>query len=959
MPRNYQPADQGGGFQGSQQPLGYDPVRAFDNSRVHKQRADEQIQNVQTLARGAGRQAQMDMATLQADQAAKSANMATLKGLLSLSSTAMAGYQEIQKTKAEIERGNAALTDVGFFEEPVAPTPQEQVGFAQEHTAVAAEAAGTAKVAEEYQQTGTLNGASISHALRENTAYKMLEGINGNAYSAMSNHGIYLAEAIKSIDPALLKSPADVQIILRQLNRQFWVNTGMLNAPRELQLRLADTMRGNTGNQLVTTVTTTIKAEQSNNLQMALGFVSSLTDNPKVPLEEVWAKASERYFSGNLGITSRGAANVAALEDVLQNLAENGDTTRINDLRDVPQVPGQAGTELQNNYDHIFDKYERASRKGAIDNYNLGAAEKDIQRKDVINGYFEDPSPEKLPETIRALRALGTPEAMADAERLSANGLSYDPQKKFELMELQQKGFEIPEDTLKQLLTDGTISAAEYKQFSKSGPEKASLKAVDDYMTAASAGLKSAMQGKLGPQDLTPEVRAELTIRHQMMVEDIRRSVAAEVKAKPALANDSIELGRLVEDKAKFFMSQPHYTLTTDAQKGTYFAGEISTDKRLARITVSPGVQDFTKYNPEQVFGKAMKVPRSEMDPTKDRFLTLAELNNDVKRILEEKNPSNRSRLFAKHLGLSSTAFVAGQLGVYNLPSLATLRQGDDSMTSLTGLTGDIPTAQAAMRAFKEMNFPTKGAAYLAGGLQQESSLDGMRSWDDKGARAGGIVSWRAGRLQAVERHFNRPIEQITEREQLKYMVDEMKRYKMPNGQTVHSVFMNPNATKGELERASYQFWGYGEVGERFNYAEQLLNGSFRSAPGVSRRSSVRGTQSDYVGSNAVVATGHRDQNQRPIKFSGQAASIWKQMLSDGMPFSPGDVTSSHRTEDDYIRIKKQGNKPAANSYHNHGEAIDAHGATGAWIRKHGHKYGWVANDYKGSHGGHYEFRSK
>ena len=40
-----------------------------------------------------------------------------------------------------------------------------------------------------------------------------------------------------------------------------------------------------------------------------------------------------------------------------------------------------------------------------------------------------------------------------------------------------------------------------------------------------------------------------------------------------------------------------------------------------------------------------------------------------------------------------------------------------------------------------------------------------------------------------------------------------------------------------------------------------------------------------------------------------------------------------------------------------HGIAMDIHGQSNAWIRQHGAKYGWIANDYPGSHGGHFEFK--
>jgi hypothetical protein len=771
----------------------------------------------------------MDMATLQADQASKTANAATLRGLLALSGTAMAGYQEIQKVKEQRANEDAILESIGYGEEPVAPTPQEKVGFAQQQTAVVAEAAGTAKVADEYKQTGTLNGASVAHALQQNTAYQLLTGIDGNGYTAAANHGIFLAEALRNLPPeATPKSAADAQVLLRELNRQFLRGSGMAGAPREQLLRLAQTMQGNTQNTLISLVNSTIKTEQTNNLTTTQGFVSALTDSDASP-EEVWAKASERYAFGNVGFTGHSAAsNVAALEDVLQNFAETGDTAKINAMRQVLQVPGQAGTELGKKYDHIFDKYEVAARKGAIENYNLTQSEKAVELKKSLEFFYNDPTPANRQKAVAILREIGTEDSLKEAERLSANGMGYDPQKKFELMELQQQGIEIPEDTLKQLLKDGTISDAEYKQFSKSGPEKASLKVVDDYMNGASSGLKTAMQGKAGPQDLTPEVKAELTIRHQMMVEDIRRSVAAEVKANPALANDPIELGRLVENKAKWFMSQPHYRLEADATKGYHFAGEIATDKRLARITVSPGIQDFTKYTPEQVFGPALKFPRSEMDATKDRFLTQAELKADVKLVLDGKNPSNRSRLYAKHLGLSSTAFIGGQLGVYGLPSLGTLRQGPDAMKLLNGL-HDIKSAPEGMKVLRSMGFPSKGAAYLAGNIQQESGWNGLRRWGEvagDGSDAnGGLISWMddAGRnhyrLRQAERHFGKTIDKVPESDQLAYMVSEMKK----RNPSAYRVFMNPNATEGELQRASYAYWGYGHEGARFTYARNLL----------------------------------------------------------------------------------------------------------------------------------------
>ena len=112
-----------------------------------------------------------------------------------------------------------------------------------------------------------------------------------------------------------------------------------------------------------------------------------------------------------------------------------------------------------------------------------------------------------------------------------------------------------------------------------------------------------------------------------------------------------------------------------------------------------------------------------------------------------------------------------------------------------------------------------------------------------------------------------------------------------------------------------------------------------------------------YVGASNVVDTGYQDYKGRPVMLAPPAASAFKQMVSDGMPYNPADVANVYRDKSEYNRLKSQGYSPASNSFHNHGEAADIHGAMNTWIRKNGAKYGWKANDYSGSHGGHFEYK--
>jgi hypothetical protein len=103
---------------------------------------------------------------------------------------------------------------------------------------------------------------------------------------------------------------------------------------------------------------------------------------------------------------------------------------------------------------------------------------------------------------------------------------------------------------------------------------------------------------------------------------------------------------------------------------------------------------------------------------------------------------------------------------------------------------------------------------------------------------------------------------------------------------------------------------------------------------------------------------GGNDQQGRPVVFSKEGAeAFYKMMIDSNGVVKPSDVTSSKRTRAYQEEMKKKGYKPAAASLHLSGIAMDIHGESNAWIKKHGHKYGWAELKYAGSHGGHFEFK--
>jgi rare lipoprotein A (peptidoglycan hydrolase) len=114
----------------------------------------------------------------------------------------------------------------------------------------------------------------------------------------------------------------------------------------------------------------------------------------------------------------------------------------------------------------------------------------------------------------------------------------------------------------------------------------------------------------------------------------------------------------------------------------------------------------------------------------------------------------------------------------------------------------------------------------------------------------------------------------------------------------------------------------------------------------------IRGSSGDSGAGYTI--SGMKDEKGRPPVFTKQGANAFAAMVRDsGGQVKASDIASSQRTP-----AKNRAERGAEGSLHLGGNAMDIHGTSIAWIRKNGARYGWVVNDYPGSHGGHVEFRS-
>lgn len=788
----------------------------------------------------------LEMSELQARGRVENARMSAIKtginGLLSFGNSVldysgkMAKVREKEAEEAkQLALENAELDAAGLggtfgSEMPVS----EDLLDASANTDLIATSESTAinNATEDLAQSAKAGDQWAATQLRQSTTWKQLEPLRGQGYAAAAGYPAAISQAKAE---GLIRPGAQGLVDAQRFTREYAKMTGIMGAPRELQLKFARMAAGANQNMVTAATNENIKEIKAANEATWAGNVSNIADTATTAnVGQAFEAAHQELIHGNMGFngTNSRGATVKALNEVVANLVEDGKTAEIQALRSHVYNPS-TGRTLGQDFDNILDKGVRASRSQAVTEFNLQAREQTIEMKESIQFFTDNPTPENRAQAIERLRGIGTAEALAEASRLAEKGMTYDPQKKFELLEMQQKG-PIDQSMLKDLATKGIISPEEYKQFATTGPEEQAKKTVSAYTKSISAGMKQAMMGKATTSDLTPETKAELTVRHQAFVAELNDLVAAEVALNPSIANDKTELSRIVEAKSQYLLQQPQYKLEQQPGKGYFFAGSMDPDRRLARITVAPGVQDFSQFKPEEMFG-TLNFPKSEMSATKDRFLTLDQLKADVKAITSGGKASNRTRLIAKNLGLSSRALVESQLRVNSMPSISFMESQKKAPqpTSATP-TGDL-NAASGMKALQSMGVPTKGAAYLAGNIQQESAWHGTREWGgvhnpttgtmDGTNRNGGLVSWASwsndsARLGRIERHFGRNISQISEGDQLKYMLREM-RTSYPQA---YAVFMNPNASDASLRRASYQYWGFGHEGARYQYANQLLS---------------------------------------------------------------------------------------------------------------------------------------
>ena len=139
------------------------------------------------------------------------------------------------------------------------------------------------------------------------------------------------------------------------------------------------------------------------------------------------------------------------------------------------------------------------------------------------------------------------------------------------------------------------------------------------------------------------------------------------------------------------------------------------------------------------------------------------------------------------------------------------------------GMAKDQFTPYQGAQWFMREGYSVRGASYLSGNIETESNwIPNRPPWNDVGKPAGGLPSWRAERLEALQEFYGRPVQYISTEDQLKYMVHELTTN--PYYKEADRIFRMENPTQRQLIRASKIFWGYGVEGDRYTNAERIYD---------------------------------------------------------------------------------------------------------------------------------------
>ena len=575
-------------------------------------------------------------------------------------------------------------------------------------------------------------------------------------------------------------------------------------------------------------------------------------------------------------VYSQGQINKELAGALLESAVLSNDGDMLNEIGDI-QIANQPGTELRYTYSKMFRQAEKAVEAGLDRKEREEAAQRALQGIALIRaeGLSVDERLDMTQDLYDELMSLGTEAGLKQAKSIyeQRKYLQYgfdSEETKDELLEEIENGGSFSDDFIDQTnMTDEDKKAVKTAQALPKLVEGSSVKAEVESLQKqfkddlySRAGQRDSKTGEfIVPRNGAVLNKGQVDGLVELFDQDLetyaRRLLQSTRGMDPAKQADLVrrELRQYVQGettgKGKYAIDDVDASIKGDEDKvnkrGTGFATTTSPkgDEQLERLKrlVDPSVRPNTAINysysqgndaddpfKQQMFWNNPAVQLSQALPMDvqarynqttnyDQLIAPAQFTQIYAQAVEQGSiPSGMAR-WAQQLGLTEKQLFERELKAhgkepieYKVPE------------------GEMTPVQGARYLMTTHDVPGRGAAWLSGNIKQESSWIANRTaWNDVGAPAGGLVSWRAERLAAIESFYGRKIENITTKEQLDYMIVELRSGAYPTAERVFLDTTNP--TERDLILASKEFWNWDDrpgpndaTGQRFEFAEQIEN---------------------------------------------------------------------------------------------------------------------------------------
>ena len=576
-------------------------------------------------------------------------------------------------------------------------------------------------------------------------------------------------------------------------------------------------------------------------------------------------------------IYSQGQINRELGGALLEAAIASNNEDMLNDIGDI-QLANQPGTELRYTYPKMFRQAEAAIQAGLDRQERETAAQIAVEGIQRIRADNLSPD-ERLDMTndlYDQLMDLGTEAGLRQAKSIyeQRKYLQYgfdSEETKDELLEEIENGGSFSNDFIDQTsMTDADKEAVKKAQalpkLVEGSAVKAEVESLQDQFKNdlySRAGQRDPKTGEFtAPRNGAVLNKGQVDGLVELFDQDLetyaKRLLQATKGMDPAKQADLVrrELRQYVQGettgKGKYALDEVDPSVKRDRNRGRVRSTEPATttspkgDEQLERLRalVDPSVAPNTAIDysysqgndaddpfQQQMFWNNPAVQLSQALPMDvqarynqttnyDQLIAPAQFTQVYAQAVEQGSiPSGMAR-WAQQLGLTEKQLFERELKAHGKPPI-----------EYKVPEGDMTPVQGARYLMTTHDVPGRGAAWLSGNIKQESSWIANRTaWNDVGAPAGGLVSWRAERLAAIERFYGgRKIENITAKEQLDYMIVELRSGAYPYAEKIFLDTTNP--TERDLIRASKQFWNWDDrpgpndaTGQRFEFAEQIEN---------------------------------------------------------------------------------------------------------------------------------------